>query len=77
MNITALYALFKSSGGIATDTRNTLSKKIYFALKGDHFDGNDFALDALSKGAIAAVVDRSYRLSMVSPSASAKFWSKL
>ena len=50
MDITALYALFKSSGGIATDTRNTLSKKIYFALKGDHFDGNDFALDALSKG---------------------------
>lgn len=58
MDITALYALFKSSDGIATDTRNTLSKKIYFALKGDHFDGNDFALDALSKGAIAAVVDR-------------------
>ena len=58
MDLTALYALFKSSDGIATDTRNTLSKKIYFALKGDHFDGNDFALDALSKGAIAAVVDR-------------------
>lgn len=58
MNITALYALFKSSKGIATDTRNTIKRKIYFALKGDHFDGNDFALDALAKGALAAVVDR-------------------
>ena len=58
MDITALYALFKSSNGIATDTRKTLSKKIYFALKGDNFDGNNFALDAIAKGAIAAVVDR-------------------
>ena len=58
MDITALYALFKSSKGIVTDTRNTVSKKIYFALKGDNFDGNDFALDAIAKGAIAAVVDR-------------------
>ena len=58
MDITALYALFKLSKGIVTDTRKTVSKKIYFALKGDNFDGNDFALDALAKGAIVAVVDR-------------------
>lgn len=42
---------------IFTDTRKILSGGIYFALKGDSFDGNLFAEDALIKGAKYVVVD--------------------
>ena len=59
MDITALYALFKSSKGIVTDTRNTVSKKIYFALKGDNFDGHAFIGKAIENGASKLVIGRS------------------
>ena len=42
---------------ISTDTRKDVSGSVYFALKGDSFDGNLFIKDALKKGAILAVSD--------------------
>ncbi len=42
---------------ISTDTRKDLVGSVYFALKGENFDGNNFVKEALSKGAIASVTD--------------------
>ena len=48
---------FDQSTGVTTDSRECGPGKMYFALKGERFDGNQFAPDALQKGCIAAVVD--------------------
>jgi len=53
-----LYSLFKKCSGISTDTRKITEETMFFALKGENFDGNDYALDALKSGAKYAVVDR-------------------
>jgi UDP-N-acetylmuramoyl-tripeptide--D-alanyl-D-alanine ligase len=53
-----LYALYKRSTGITTDSRNIKEGMMFFALKGEKFDGNDFAEAALKAGARYAVVDR-------------------
>lgn len=42
---------------IATDSRQIREECIFFALKGDNFDGNNFISDALEKGAVLAVTD--------------------
>lgn len=52
-----LYKHFLQSGKICTDSRNVEEGSIFFALKGENFDGNKFALDAMRKGAAIAVVD--------------------
>ena len=52
-----LYALFERYPAVATDSRRAGEGTIFFALRGDRFDGNRFAADALSKGAAYAVVD--------------------
>lgn len=57
MDLTKLYHHFLSSDGVSTDTRQTLKDKLFFALKGDHFDGNQFAKEAIEKGAKYAIVD--------------------
>ena len=53
-----LYEKFKECKGVATDTRTELTDKLFFCLKGEHFDGNDFATTALEKGAKYVVIDR-------------------
>jgi len=53
----SLYKHFLNSTGISTDSRNIPKGSIFFALKGEHFDGNQFAGQALSDGAAFAVVD--------------------
>ncbi len=58
ISVEELYALYKRCSGITTDSRNIKDGMMFFALKGDKFDGNDFALDALKAGARYAVVDR-------------------
>lgn len=58
INIEELYALYKRCSGISTDTRTIKEGSMFFALKGEKFDGNDYALDALKAGARYAVVDR-------------------
>ncbi|RKS44906.1 UDP-N-acetylmuramoyl-tripeptide--D-alanyl-D-alanine ligase [Gillisia mitskevichiae] len=57
MNIETLHKLFLKSKGVATDTRAIKSEHLFFALKGDNFNGNLFAEKALSKGASYAIID--------------------
>lgn len=57
MDIQKLYDYFLRSTGITTDTRKIEQDQIYFALKGERFDGNRYAHDALKAGALLAVVD--------------------
>ena len=57
MSLTDLYELYLSHPVITTDTRNCPEGSIFFALKGEKFDGNLFAHDALAKGCAHAVVD--------------------
>ena len=58
ISVEELYALYKRCSGITTDSRNIKDGVMFFALKGEKFDGNDFALEALKSGARYAVVDR-------------------
>ncbi|MDR0714265.1 MAG: UDP-N-acetylmuramoyl-tripeptide--D-alanyl-D-alanine ligase [Bacteroidales bacterium] len=53
----ALYQRFVRYPKIVTDSRQNAEGGIFFALKGDRFDGNRFAEKALENGAIYAVVD--------------------
>lgn len=57
MEIQQLYKLFIESGTVATDSRTIRGGEIFFALKGDNFDGNEYALKALEAGASYAVVN--------------------
>ncbi|MEQ8520185.1 MAG: UDP-N-acetylmuramoyl-tripeptide--D-alanyl-D-alanine ligase [Cytophagales bacterium] len=52
-----LFEKFKNSTGVSTDSRSIKPGMIYFALKGGNFNGNQFAKDAIEKGASLAVVD--------------------
>lgn len=56
-NIERLYELFQKHPSVSTDSRNIKHGSIFFALKGENFNGNDFAEIALKKGAVASVVD--------------------
>jgi UDP-N-acetylmuramoyl-tripeptide--D-alanyl-D-alanine ligase len=58
MLVADLYELFiRCDQNISTDTRNILPRCIFFALRGDTFNGNLFAAQALANGAAFAVVD--------------------
>ena len=52
-----LYEIYKVHSSIQTDTRQLKKGDIYFALKGPNFNGNEFAISALEKGAAYAIVD--------------------
>lgn len=51
------YKIFLQFPQICTDSRKVIPGCLYFALKGEQFDGNSFAADALSKGCSFAVID--------------------
>ncbi|MFT4023889.1 MAG: UDP-N-acetylmuramoyl-tripeptide--D-alanyl-D-alanine ligase [Flavihumibacter sp.] len=57
MTIPQLYEIFKRFRSIQTDTRKLKPGDLYFALKGEHFNGNAFAADALKAGASYAIID--------------------
>jgi UDP-N-acetylmuramoyl-tripeptide--D-alanyl-D-alanine ligase len=57
MTIPALYQIFMSCSGVTTDSRNCPENSLFFALKGDSFDGNQFAETALQTGCSYVVVD--------------------
>ena len=57
MNTNQLYDLFLKCNGVSTDTRSIKKNSLFFSLKGENFDGNDYALEALNKGAKYAVID--------------------
>ena len=57
MNIQELYAFYKQHPVVTTDSRDCPEGSIFIALKGESFDGNKFAVQALEKGCALAVVD--------------------
>jgi len=57
MKINDLYKLFLECSTIVTDSRKIEPNSIYFSLKGESFNGNNFAKEALEKGAKYAIID--------------------
>lgn len=57
MNTEALYQVYLSCNKVCTDTRKLKKGDIFFALKGDNFNGNTFAASALEQGVSYAVID--------------------
>jgi len=53
-----LYRIFREeSSGVSTDTRTLKKGQLFFALWGQNFNGNEYAAEALEKGASYAVID--------------------
>ena len=57
MKIESLYQLFLEKNGISIDSRLAVKETLFFAIKGDNFDGNKFAKNALDNGCSYAIVD--------------------
>jgi len=57
MDMKELYKLYKQHPQITTDSRDCPEGSIFLALKGESFNGNKFALQALEKGCSYAIVD--------------------
>ena len=57
MNIKELYKLYQQHPCITTDSRDCPEGSIFLALKGESFNGNQFAQSALDKGCAYAIVD--------------------
>ena len=57
MQIIEIYKKFKECGSVTTDSRTLKGGEMFFALKGENFDGNEYALKALEAGAAYAVVN--------------------
>ncbi|WP_159800476.1 UDP-N-acetylmuramoyl-tripeptide--D-alanyl-D-alanine ligase [Flavobacterium sp. MK4S-17] len=57
MTTEVLYSYFQQCGSVSTDTRKIIPGSLFFALKGDKFNANAFAAEALLKGAKFAVID--------------------
>lgn len=59
MTIEKLHREFLASSGICTDTRKITKNCLFVALKGDNFNGNTFAEEAIKKGAYKVIIDES------------------
>ena len=57
MEIASIYKKFEACASVSTDTRKINKNDMYFALKGDNFDGNKFVNKAFESGAKYCVVD--------------------
>lgn len=55
----AIQSYFDASTGVTTDTRAAGTGQLFFALKGENFNGNAYAQQAIEAGCIAVVVDES------------------
>lgn len=53
----SVYEIYKRSLGVNTDSRSLQKGEVFFALKGDNFNGNKFAKAAIDQGAEAVVCD--------------------
>lgn len=58
MEISQLYNLYKEHPTITTDTRNCPKDSIFFGLRGDNFNGSQYAIKALELGSCYAIVDQ-------------------
>lgn len=57
MNIKSIHNLFLECNSISTDTRKITNNCLFIALKGENFNGNTFAIEALKKGAKYVIID--------------------
>lgn len=57
MNIEQLHMLFLKHPSVSTDTRKIAENDLYFALKGDNFNGNAFSKLAIENGASYCIID--------------------
>jgi len=57
MNIADIYKIYGQHPSIQTDTRKLKEGDFFVALKGPNFNGNKFALQALTNGAAYALID--------------------
>ena len=57
MDIAKLYEIYKKHPVVTTDSRRCPKGAIFFALKGETFDGNQYAIKALAEGCAVAIVD--------------------
>jgi len=57
MSIIELYEIFTKHPKISTDSRRIEKDSLFFALKGDNFNGNTYATTALENGAAYSIVD--------------------
>ena len=52
MDTAGLYRIYRECGGrVTTDSRRITGGELFFALKGENFDGNEYAINALEAGA--------------------------
>ena len=58
MNLTQLHDYYKDASGVVTDSRKLTQNCFFIALRGENFDGNQFAETAIAQGAKYALVDR-------------------
>jgi UDP-N-acetylmuramoyl-tripeptide--D-alanyl-D-alanine ligase len=58
MNLTHLHDYYKETSGVVTDSRKLIQNCFFIALRGENFDGNQFAETAIAQGAKYALVDR-------------------
>jgi UDP-N-acetylmuramoyl-tripeptide--D-alanyl-D-alanine ligase len=58
MTLEELHNAFLQSEGICTDTRQEVKGTLFFALKGERFDGNRYVMEALKGGCRLAVTER-------------------
>lgn len=54
--IDKIYSYYTQSYKVSTDSRHIEPKAVFFALKGERFDGNDFALDVAEQGVASLVI---------------------
>ena len=57
MTVDEIYLRFKACAGVTTDSRKCGPGLMFFALKGERFDGNEFVRGALEQGCPYAVMD--------------------
>lgn len=57
MTIKQIHDIYLKSSEVSIDTRTLKKNALFFAIKGEHFDGNKFAEQAISAGAKVAVID--------------------
>ena len=56
-SIKTLYNIYKKHPNVITDSRKIEEGCLFFALKGENFNGNKYAEEALNKGAAYAIID--------------------
>lgn len=57
MSLKEIYNVYQRHPLAVTDSRKIKQNCIFFALKGENFNGNQFAREAIQKGAVVAVID--------------------